>query len=257
MTSVARRDAIPAPVPRPLLVARMVLATFFCYLFGFLLTALGVVVGCVAALLRARTFIRVGTVVWARLLFLLVGRWLHLDGREHIAPGTAYVVVANHSSLFDIPAVMGAVPGVALMGRDYLARIPGFGRLLRILHYVPIDPASPRKTRAALEQAARTVREGTSVGIFAEGTRTRTGQVQELKRGFVHVLRASGCDLLPVSVRGTFALRPKGRLLIDPRERIGVLVGAPLPHARLAGLSDAEVMEAVRSTLQAMQEGPQ
>jgi 1-acyl-sn-glycerol-3-phosphate acyltransferase len=230
-------------------VTRIVLATFASYLLGYFLTALGVLLGCLAALVRWRAFIRVGTVVWAHLIFLLVGRRLHFHGRENMAPGRAYLVVSNHASLYDIPAVMATVPGVALMGRDYLTRIPGFGRLLRILHYVPIDPSSPRKTRAALDLAARTVRDGTSVGIFAEGTRTETGDVQALKRGFVHVLRAGECDLLPVSVRGTFALKPKGSLVMDPRERIEVSVGVPLAHAKLAVLSDAEVMEVVRGTL--------
>jgi hypothetical protein len=73
--------------------------------------------------------------------------------------------------------------------------------------------------------------------------------VQALKRGFVHVLRNGACDLLPVSVHGTFALKPKGSLVMDPRERIEVSVGAPIPHRRLAPLSDGEVMDLVRVTL--------
>jgi 1-acyl-sn-glycerol-3-phosphate acyltransferase len=230
-------------------VSKIALATFSSYLLGYFLTAFGALLGCGAALVGWQAFIRTGTVVWAHVIFLLAGRRLHFHGRENIEPGAAYLVVSNHASLYDIPAVMAAVPGVALMGRDYLMRIPGFGRLLRILHYVPIDPTSARKAREALDQAARTVRDGTSLGIFAEGTRTETGEVQPLKRGFVHVLRAGGCDLLPVSVRGTFALKPKGSLVMNPRERIDVFVGAPLRHERLAGLSDNEVMEVVRATL--------
>jgi 1-acyl-sn-glycerol-3-phosphate acyltransferase len=246
-TAVARRFAFQASS-----VSRIALATLSSYLLGYFLTGFGSLLGVVAALVGWHAFVRVGTVAWAHLLFLLVGRRLHFHGRENIAPGAAYLVISNHASMYDIPAVMAAVPGVALMGRDYLMRIPGFGRFLRVLHYVPIDPTSARKARAALDLAARTVREGTSVGIFAEGTRTETGEVQSLKRGFVQVLRAGQCDLLPVSVRGTFALKPKGSLFMDPRERIEVFVGVPLPYQRLAGLSDGEIMEVVRTTLHEM-----
>ncbi len=237
-------------------VSRIALATLSSYLLGYFLTGFGSLLGIAAALVGWQAFVRVGTVLWAHLLFLLVGRPLHVSGRENMAPGAAYLVVSNHASMYDIPAVMAAVPGVALMGRDYLARIPGFGRFLQVIHYVPIDPTSARKARAALDLAARTVRGGTSVGIFAEGTRTETGEVQALKRGFVHVLRAGGCDLLPVSVRGTFALKPKGSLVMNPRERIEVRVGSPLPYSRLAALSDEQVMDVVRATLRELNKEP-
>ena len=231
---------------------RIVLATLSHYLLVYPLTAVGVLLGCLVALVRWSSFIRIGTVVWANLVFLLMGRRLHVSSRPHIAPGASYLVVANHASMYDIPALMGAVPGIAIMGRGYLTRIPGLRRLLRILHYVPIDTERPSSARAALEQAAREVREGTTVGIFPEGTRTADGRVQELKRGFVRVLRGSGRDLLPVFIRGTFALKPKGTLFINPRERISVTIGAPIANGELARLADDEIREKVRMVLQAM-----
>jgi 1-acyl-sn-glycerol-3-phosphate acyltransferase len=242
-------------LPRGISLLRAVLATFSSYSLGYFLTAFGALLGCLVALVRWRNFIRGGTVVWGHLLFLLIGRKLHIHGRENIARGGSYLVIANHSSMYDIPALMAAVPGVAIMGRDYLLRIPGFGRLLKILHYVPIDTGSARSVRAALDLAAATIREGISVGIFAEGTRTESGNVQPLKRGFVHVLRESRGDLLPVFIRGTFALKPKGTIFLDPRERIEVTVGTPVKNAALVKLDDDEILTRVRSMLMDMRGG--
>jgi len=233
---------------------RTAFASLFSYVLAFPLTAVGVLLGCAAALVGWRGFIRVGIKVWARIIFFLVGRRLIIRGRENIAPGRAYVVVANHASMYDIPALMAAVPGVALMGRDYLTRIPLLGRFLRVVHYVPINTGSARSARTALDRAAREIRAGTSVGIFPEGTRTVTGRVQSLKRGFVTVLRESGGDLLPVSIRGTYALKPKGKIFMDPRERIGVTIGTPLAFGGLSGLKDSQIMEKVKSTLERLQE---
>ncbi|HET6487329.1 MAG TPA: lysophospholipid acyltransferase family protein, partial [Spirochaetia bacterium] len=167
-----------------------------------------------------------------------------------------YLVVANHSSLYDIPALMGAVPGVAIMGREYLTRIPGFGRLLTALHYIPVDTESPRKAHASLERAAEVARNGVSVGMFPEGTRTPDGQVQSLRRGFVQVLRKSGLDLVPARITGTFALKPKGQLTMDPREQIHVRLGAPVRNADLTGLSDREILRRVHTLLQGGEGGP-
>jgi 1-acyl-sn-glycerol-3-phosphate acyltransferase len=234
---------------------RVTAASLASYLLGYPLTAFGLLLGCGAALVRWRGFIRVGVQVWTRILFCLVGRWPRVEGREHIRAGRAYLVVANHASMYDIPLLMAAVPGVAIMGRDYLTRIPLLGQFLKVLHYVPIDTGSARSARAALNRAAREIRGGTSVGIFPEGTRTATGRVQTLKRGFVTVLREAEEDILPVSLHGTFALKPKGKITMDPAEPIGARIGSPLPYRELSSLEDAQIMEKVKSTLERLGEG--
>jgi 1-acyl-sn-glycerol-3-phosphate acyltransferase len=231
---------------------RIAFATFSTYCVGYLFTAIGVSLGCLASLVHWRGFIRVGTSVWSRFLFWIVGRNPHVSGRENLVPGKPFLVVSNHASMYDIPALMTAVPGIAIMGRDYLLRIPVFGQFLRTLHYVPIDTSSGRSARAALSLAAAEIRGGTSVGIFVEGTRTPTGRVQPLKRGFVTVLRESGSDLLPVFIRGTYALNPKGKKYIDPREQITIKIGAPIANADLVRLDDGEIMHKVKSILEQM-----
>jgi 1-acyl-sn-glycerol-3-phosphate acyltransferase len=231
---------------------RIACATFSTYFIGYLFTAIGVTLGCLAALVHWQGFIRMGTTVWSKFLFWIVGRNPHVSGRENLEPGTPYLVVSNHSSMYDIPALMAAVPGIAIMGRDHLLRIPVFGRFLRTLHYVPIDTSSGRSARAALSLAAAEIRGGTSVGIFPEGTRSATGRVQPLKRGFVTVLRESGSDLLPVYIRGTYALNPKGRRYMDPREQISIKIGAPIANADLVRLDDGEIMHKVKTILEQM-----
>jgi len=229
---------------------RIVFATLSIYLLAYMFTAFGVLLGCVAEVVNWQSGIRGGTVIWGRLMFWLVGRNPRVIGAERRDPGKPYLVVSNHASMFDIPALMAAVPGIAIMGRAYLTRIPGFGQLLKILHFVPIDTRSPRSAHAALRQAAERIRGGTTLAIFAEGTRTDSGRVQALKRGFVTVLRESGADLLPVYVRGTFALQPRGKRLLDPREPISVTMGAPVANRDLAALDDAQIMKSVQSMLE-------
>jgi 1-acyl-sn-glycerol-3-phosphate acyltransferase len=251
MSSAAQSVAARAAAGKGISFLRAAGATFAIYLVGYPLTAVGVLLGCGAALVGWQAFLRVGTVVWAYILFLLMGRIIRLQGTAPAA-GTPFLVVANHSSMFDIPALMAAVPGIAIMGRDYLTRIPVFGLFLKTVHYVPIDTSSGRSARGALEQAATTVRKGIPLGIFPEGTRTGTGMVQPLKRGFVHVLRSSGADLLPVSISGTFALKPKGKLYMNPRKPIRVTIGSPVAHDTLVSLTDEQIMARVKSILEQM-----
>jgi len=227
----------------------MVFATMSTYLLCFPLTAILVLLGCLVAMVRFAALLRFGVAFWGRLVFWLNGRRLRVAGRERIGRGGRYLVVANHSSMFDIPALLALMPGLAMVGREKLLRIPVFGFLLRAIGYIPIDTENLLKAGRSMDAAVQAARGGTSIGMFPEGTRTQTGRVQRLKRGFIHILRRSGHDLLPVTIRGTFALKPKHRFTMWPRERIQLIVHEPLLNAELARLTDDEIAEKVRTIL--------
>jgi 1-acyl-sn-glycerol-3-phosphate acyltransferase len=238
------------PLPQPLAFFRIALATLSCYILGYSLTAILVLTGIVAAILRARGYIRGGLIFWANLVFFLNGRRLHVYGRERMSAGKAYLVLANHCSMFDIPVLLAVAPEAALVGRDKLMRIPVFSQLLKAIRYIPIDTERMRQARQAIDEAVRKAGQGLSIGMFPEGTRSPTGSVQRLKRGFIYVLRASGLDVLPLTIRGTFALKPKKQLYMDPREKIEVFVHPPIPNGELVALTDEQIMDKVRSVLE-------
>jgi 1-acyl-sn-glycerol-3-phosphate acyltransferase len=229
------------------------LATFSIYVLGYTLTFLLILPGLLAGLLGLKALLRSGVAFWGRLIFWLAGRRLHVDGGQRIARGKNYLVVANHASMLDIPALLAVIPGMAMVGREKLLRIPVFGFFLRTIGYIPIDTASIRKAGKSMEEAVRRAREGMTIGMFPEGTRTLTGRVQGLKRGFIRILRESGLDLLPITIQGTFALKPKHRITFSPRERIRLLVHEPLENRALSRLSDSAIAEKVRSILDAPQ----
>jgi 1-acyl-sn-glycerol-3-phosphate acyltransferase len=248
--------ARPAAITEVFNVLRAALATISTYLLAFPLTFIGTCLGSICVVFGMRGVTHAGIAAWARLPFWLVGRRLHLRGREHIERTGRYLVVANHASMYDVPALFAVMPGMAFMGREYLQRIPVFGYFLRFMRYIPVETGSIRKAAEALREAIRRTREGLSVGIFPEGTRTLTGEVQHLKRGFIRILREGNLDLLPVRIDGTWTLKPKHHWYMDPRERIAVTVRQPIPHDRIAHLSDHEIVEQVRHSIARYGEEP-
>jgi 1-acyl-sn-glycerol-3-phosphate acyltransferase len=243
---MADRSARPAAITEVFHVLRAALATISTYLLAFPLTFIGTCMGSVCVMLGMRGVTHAGIAAWARLPFWLVGRRLHVSGGELLDPGGRYLVVANHASMYDVPALFAVLPGMAFMGRGYLQRIPVFGHFLRSMRYIPVETGSLRNAAEALREAIRRAHEGLSVGIFPEGTRTPTGEVQHLKRGFVRILREGKLDLLPVRIDGTWTLKPKHHWYMNPRERIAVTVRPPIPHDRIANLSDHEIVERAR-----------
>ncbi len=227
----------------------MSLATLSSYVLGYPLTALLVLAGIAAAFFGWRWFILRGLVFWGNMVFWLVGRRLHPHGRKNIEEGKAYLILANHASMYDIPALVTIAPDMALVGREKLMHIPVFKRLLKVIRYIPIDTEKIRRAHDAIAEAVEKAASGCSIGMFPEGTRTPDGHVKRLKRGFVYVLRQSGLDVLPVTIRGTFALKPKGRFMMNPSRRVDIYVHRPVPNAELTALADEEIMEKVRGLL--------
>jgi 1-acyl-sn-glycerol-3-phosphate acyltransferase len=246
---MASRGARSGIFMRFLFTARTAAATALSYLFAFFFTFLMVSIAIVVALLGLRGVLTALVAAWARMPFWLVGRRLHILGGERIAPTGRYLVVANHSSMYDIPAMLGVMPGMAIMGRETLLRIPVFGYFLRCIRYIPIERESFRRAPQALSEAVSRTREGFSVGMFPEGTRTVDGEVQRLKRGFVRILRQGRLDLLPLRIDGTWALKPKFHWYMDPRERIVVTVRPPIANEHLVNLPDDEIVEIARQQI--------
>jgi len=243
---MAVRVARPAAITEVLNVLRAALATASTYLLVYPLTFISVSVASAAALLGLRGFLPVVVAAWARLPFWLVGRRLHVIGGDRLDPSRRYLVVANHASMYDVPALFAVLPGMAIMGREYLVHIPLIGYFLRAIRYIPVDTGSLRKAAEAVREAIRRTHEGLSVGMFPEGTRTTDGEVQLLRPGFLRIMREGKLDLLPVRIDGTWTLKPKHHWYLNPRERIAVTVRLPIPHDRIAHLSDHEIVERVR-----------
>jgi 1-acyl-sn-glycerol-3-phosphate acyltransferase len=253
---MAARAARTAAITEVFNVLRAALATLSTYLLVYPLTFLVVCITSAALMLGLRGFLPVAVAAWARLPFWLVGRRLHLIGGNLVDPARRYLVVANHASMYDVPALVAVLPGMAIMGREYLTRIPLFGYLLRAARYIPVDTGSLRKAAEAVRAAIRRSHEGLSVGMFPEGTRTRDGNVQPLRPGFLRIMRDGKFDLLPVRIDGTWTLKPRHHWYMDPRERIEVTVRTPIAQERIARLSDHEIVERVRHSIARLGEEP-
>jgi 1-acyl-sn-glycerol-3-phosphate acyltransferase len=171
---------------------------------------------------------------WGRRLLRLNGARLRVEGLERLEESGAYVFVANHASLVDIWALLAAVPqSVKFLAKRELLHWPLFGRVLRAAGHLPIDRADLRHAVAAYDEAAAKIRLGTSAAVFAEGTRTRTGDLLAFKRGpFVLAIRA-GVPVVPVWIGGTFGMLPRGSLRFRPGEVV-VRLGEPMPTAHLS-----------------------
>jgi len=143
-------------------------------------------------------------------------------------PGRPAVYVANHQSQFDIPALVLTMPvDFRMVAKRMLLFIPFFGWALWLAGFIFVDRGNRERAIRSLDRAAVRLRRGTSVVIFAEGTRSPDGSLLPFKRGgFVLAIQA-GVPVVPVTLRGGREVLPKGSLRIRPGT-IDVHFGAPI-----------------------------
>lgn len=181
---------------------------------------------------------------WAKSVFPIMGKKLHIIGKHHIEKGERYILLANHASMFDIIAIMAIYPDVSWFGHERLLRIPLFKQMLLMTDYIPMRLTTITSTRRMLEELEEKAKHRT-VAIFPEGTRTLDGKLNSFYRGFIHLLRSAENNILPVTLNGFYKLKPKNRFHINFGSRLEVVIHQPIDCHDLIPVSDREIMERI------------
>jgi 1-acyl-sn-glycerol-3-phosphate acyltransferase len=186
---------------------------------------------------------------WAAGLLRASGVRLRVHGLSGLDPATSYVYLANHQSLFDIPVLLLAVPGsVRMVAKQSLFRIPVFGRALHAAGFVAVDRADRQGASQAFAAAERLLRSGGSILLFPEGTRSTGTALLPFKRGGFLLALRTGLEIVPVGVRGTREVQPRGRLSIQPGV-VEARFGSPIAVADFGIRRKRELIAEVRRRL--------
>lgn len=148
----------------------------------------------------------------------LGGVHVEVSGREHIPQGMACIFMSNHASNLDPPAIAPLLPfRTAFFLKRSLLKIPLLGYGMRLANFIPVDrDGRVESAQESVQFAKRVLASGVSVMTFPEGTRSRDGKLLPFKKGPFYLALESGAVVVPVAIRGTREMMPKGSLRIRP-----------------------------------------
>lgn len=190
-----------------------------------------------------------GGVIWSRLNSALVPMLVTVRGRENIVPKTSYIILTNHQSAYDIFLVYGWMGiDIKWVMKKELRKVPGLGFGSEKVGHIFLDRSNSRAALESLAEAKKKLIHGTSVVIFPEGTRSKTGVPGLFKRGAFKLALDLGLPILPVTLMNTRKILPADSLNILPG-RVGMIIHPPIDISGYTEKNMNELIEHVRNEI--------
>ena len=150
--------------------------------------------------------------IWARVILWLFLIPVKIEGREHLESKQSYVFVANHQGAFDIFLIYGYLNrNFKWMMKHSLRKIPFVGYACYKAHHIFVDKRGPKKIKATYDSARETLRDGISLTVFPEGSRSFTGHMGVFRKGAFALADELQLPVVPMTINGSFYIMPRTR----------------------------------------------
>ncbi len=186
---------------------------------------------------------------WGKGAFVLYLLPVKVEGIEKLDKKQSYIFLANHQGYFDILLMYGFLNhGFKWMMKDYLKKMPlvGVACMFSKQIFVGDSLASIEK---AVKDARKTLRDGMSMSIFPEGTRTYDGKMIPFKRGAFMLANEIGLPIVPITINGSFrAFSRKAKSVT--RTQVSLIIHDPITTEQRQGKNTKAIMAEVYDVIE-------
>jgi 1-acyl-sn-glycerol-3-phosphate acyltransferase len=173
-------------------------------------------------------------VQWAfRVILDICGTEIIVLGEEHVPQDTAVLYIGNHRSIFDAIIGYSRCPSrTGFIAKNNLEQLPLLRVWMRRLYCLFLDRDNPRDGLRVILTAIEYIKQGISIYVFPEGTRTKTGEMAAFKEGTFKIATKTDCPIIPVAFSNTEEVFEKHFPIIR-KTKVVVHYGEPIYPDRL------------------------
>lgn len=185
---------------------------------------------------------------WSRALIWIVGGRVSISGGENLPKGPV-LFVSNHVGSFDIPILIASLPKpFGFISKIEVLKIPVVGSWMRIMNCVFIDRKNRTDSSKAIGSGVEVLKEGHSLLIFPEGTRSKGGPMKTFKAGSLRLAMDAAVPIVPVAIYGTAEIMEKNKNIMRPAD-VKLTILSPIPFKDFKDLSSKDIAEKVENLI--------
>jgi 1-acyl-sn-glycerol-3-phosphate acyltransferase len=189
------------------------------------------------------------TRTWARMLIHLAGGRIEVSGLENLPASGGVLFVSNHQGAFDIPLLLGYVPGLkGFVSKKENSRLPIVGTWMKLLHCIFLDRKDLRQSAQAIARGISDLQAGRSLIIFPEGTRSKSAVMKRFKEGSFKLATRSGAAIVPLTIDGSYRLLESNRGRITPG-KVNLHIHPPIRFLDLNAAEKGTLTETVQGII--------
>ncbi len=156
---------------------------------------------------------------WAKQLVKLTGSTITINGKENLPAQGPFVIISNHQGNFDIPILLGYLERpIGFISKIEVKKLPIVRDWMVYMNCVFLDRKDRRQAINAINQGAENIKNGTSIVIFPEGTRSKGMEMNLFKAGSFKLAQKAEVPIIPIAIKGSFKIMEKNGNIIKPAE---------------------------------------
>ncbi|WP_144394344.1 lysophospholipid acyltransferase family protein [Pleionea sediminis] len=187
---------------------------------------------------------------WSAKLVEIVNLNIEIKGHFEPIEGRRYIIMCNHSSIYDIPVSFLAIPGtLRMLAKKELFRIPLFGRAMKMSEFVFINRSNKDEAKRDLALARERMQDGIMIWIAPEGTRSVDGELLPFKKGGMHLAIETQAMIVPVVIKDIHRVLPKNRFRMNCNQTVEFRIGQPIDASEFTLDKRSQLSQKVREKM--------
>lgn len=188
--------------------------------------------------------------LWSKFTCFIFLMKVEVTGRENIDSKQSYVFVANHQGAYDIWTIYGYLNhNFKWLMKKSLEKIFAVGAACRMAGEVFVDDTSVAGIKSTIQEAEKTLKDGMSVVIFPEGSRSWDGNMIPFKRGAFMLAAEFRLPVVPVTIDGSFKAMPRNTYNMTPA-KIKLTIHKPIFPDEGKGFNTKQLMTQCYETIE-------
>lgn len=187
--------------------------------------------------------------LWAKAILWVTGTKVKVLGGERLKEGP-FLLMSNHLSVYDIFVLFACLRRpFKWVAKERIFKIPFLGWAMRCAGYVSVDRKSPKKAVQSMEAMKELLRDGFSILIFPEGTRSPDGNLGPFLTGGFNIAIRLGIPIVPISIVGTYEIMPRHTLKVLKSGEVTIKIGEPISTEGMTPQDKRRLVELVREAI--------